>query len=32
MNATLVQSALWVFAGLLLTMLIIRRGKRKARG
>lgn len=32
MNGTLLQSALWVCAGLLLTMLIIRRGKRKARG
>jgi len=26
------QAALWVFAGLLLTVLIVRRGKRKARG
>jgi hypothetical protein len=32
MNATLMQSGLWVLAGLLLTLLIVRRGKRKARG
>jgi len=32
MNATIMQAALWVVAGLLLTMLIVRRGKRKARG
>jgi len=32
MNSTLMQAALWVFAGLLLTVLIVRRGKRKARG
>jgi hypothetical protein len=32
MSATLMQSGLWVFAGLLLTLLIVRRGKRKARG
>jgi hypothetical protein len=32
MNGTLMQAGLWVFAGLLLTMLIVRRGKRKARG
>ncbi len=32
MSSTLMQSGLWVFAGLLLTMLIVRRGKRKARG
>lgn len=32
MNGNLLQSALWVFAGLLLTLLIVRRGKRKARG
>ena len=32
MRSTLMQSGLWVFAGLLLTMLIVRRGKRKARG
>jgi len=32
MSGTLMQAALWVFAGLLLTVLIIRRGKRKARG
>jgi hypothetical protein len=31
MNGTIVQAGLWVFAGLLLTMLIVRRGKRKAR-
>ncbi len=32
MNGTLLQSGLWIFAGLLLTALIVRRGKRKARG
>jgi hypothetical protein len=32
MNQTILQAGLWVLAGLLLTMLIIRRGKRKARG
>jgi hypothetical protein len=31
MSQTLLQAGLWVLAGLLLTMLIIRRGKRKAR-
>jgi hypothetical protein len=31
MSGTLLQAGLWVVAGLLLTMLIIRRGKRKAR-
>jgi hypothetical protein len=31
MNGTMMQAALWVVAGLLLTMLIVRRGKRKAR-
>jgi len=31
MNGTIVQAGLWVFAGLLLTMLIVRLGKRKAR-
>ena len=31
MNATIMQAVLWVVAGLLLTMLIVRRGKRKAR-
>ena len=31
MNGTIVQAGLWVYAGLLLTMLIVRRGKRKAR-
>lgn len=32
MSATLLQSALWIAAGLLLTVLISRRSKRKARG
>jgi hypothetical protein len=32
MNGTLMQAALWVAAGLLLTLLITRRGKRKALG
>ncbi len=32
MNQTILQAGLWVLAGLLLTMLIVRRGKRKARG
>ncbi len=32
MNGTLMQAGLWVFAGLLPTMPIVRRGKRKARG
>ena len=31
MNASLLQAGLWIFAGLLLTLLIVRRGKRKAR-
>jgi uncharacterized membrane-anchored protein YhcB (DUF1043 family) len=30
MNQTLMQAVLWLVAGLLLTMLIVRRGKRKA--
>jgi hypothetical protein len=29
---TLMQAGLWIVAGLLLTLLIVRRGKRKARG
>jgi len=32
MNQTLMQAGLWVVAGLLLTLLIVRRNKRKARG
>lgn len=32
MNGTLLQAVLWIVAGLFLTLLIIRRGKRKARG
>jgi hypothetical protein len=32
MNGTFMQAVLWVVAGLLLTLLIVRRGKRKARG
>jgi hypothetical protein len=32
MNGTLMQAGLWVLAGLFLTLLIVRRGKRKARG
>jgi hypothetical protein len=31
MNGTLMQAGLWVLAGLFLTLLIVRRGKRKAR-
>jgi hypothetical protein len=31
MNGTFMQAGLWVLAGLLLTLLIVRRGKRKAR-
>lgn len=31
MSGTIMQAGLWVFAGLLLTLLIVRRGKRKAR-
>jgi hypothetical protein len=30
MNGTVMQSVLWLVAGLFLTLLIIRRGKRKA--
>jgi len=29
MNGTVVQAVLWIVAGLFLTLLIIRRGKRK---
>jgi hypothetical protein len=32
MSGTFMQAALWVVAGLFLTILIVRRGKRKARG
>jgi hypothetical protein len=32
MSATLLQAGLWIGAGLLLTVFITRRGKRKARG
>ena len=32
MNGTVMQAILWLVAGLFLTLLIIRRGKRKARG
>jgi hypothetical protein len=32
MNQTLLQAVLWIVAGLFLTLLIIRRNKRKARG
>jgi hypothetical protein len=32
MNPTVMQAVLWIVAGLFLTLLIIRRGKRKARG
>jgi hypothetical protein len=32
MSQTIMQAGLWIVAGLLLTMLIVRRGKRKARG
>ena len=31
MNPTVMQAVLWIVAGLFLTLLIIRRGKRKAR-
>jgi hypothetical protein len=31
MNGTVMQAVLWIVAGLFLTLLIIRRGKRKAR-
>ncbi len=30
MNGTVLQAVLWILAGLFLTLLIIRRGKRKA--
>ena len=32
MNGTMMQAILWIVAGFFLTLLIIRRGKRKARG
>jgi hypothetical protein len=32
MNGTVMQAILWLVAGLFLTLLIIRRNKRKARG
>jgi len=32
MNGTLMQAVLWIVAGVLLTLLVVRRGKRKARG
>jgi hypothetical protein len=32
MNQTAMQAILWIVAGFFLTLLIIRRGKRKARG
>jgi hypothetical protein len=32
MNGTAMQAILWIVAGFFLTLLIIRRGKRKARG
>jgi hypothetical protein len=32
MNPTVMQAVLWIVAGLFLTLLIIRRSKRKARG
>jgi hypothetical protein len=32
MSGTVLQAVLWIVAGLFLTLLIIRRGKRKARG
>jgi hypothetical protein len=31
MNPTLLQAVLWILAGFFLTLLIIRRGKRKAK-
>ena len=31
MNPTVLQAVLWIVAGLFLTLLIIRRGKRKAK-
>jgi hypothetical protein len=32
MNQTVMQAVLWIVAGFFLTLLIIRRSKRKARG
>ena len=32
MNGTVMQAVLWILAGFFLTLLIIRRGRRKARG
>jgi len=32
MSVTLMQAILWIVAGLFLSLLVIRRGKRKARG
>ena len=32
MNGTVMQAILWIVAGLFLSLLIVRRGKRKARG
>jgi hypothetical protein len=32
MNQTAMQAILWIVAGVFLSLLIIRRGKRKARG
>jgi hypothetical protein len=32
MNGTVMQAVLWIVAGFFLTLLIIRRGRRKARG
>jgi hypothetical protein len=32
MNGTALQAVLWIVAGLFLALLVIRRGKRKARG
>ena len=32
MNGTAMQAILWIVAGVILSLLIIRRGKRKARG
>ncbi len=32
MNGTVMQAVLWIVAGFFLTLLIVRRSKRKARG
>jgi hypothetical protein len=32
MSGTVMQAILWILAGLFLSLLVVRRGKRKARG